>query len=359
MATFPSKVNYATGDVLTATNMNDVGGAINLLDGAQYAAGKNLIINGAMDIWQRGTTFTALNGYSADRWYFNNASSATGRTFSRQSAVLTGFNFCQRVQRDVGTTLTGSISIRQNLESISSIPLAGKIATISFYARAGANYSPTSNALVAQLKSGTGTDQNSVNTYTGEVNVINQTATLTTTWQRFSYTGTIATNATELAVVFVSAPVGTAGANDYFEVTGVQLEAASTASPFQTASGTVQGEVALCQRFYFRAGANSGNATSAFSTYGQGFCASITEAFLQVYFPQTMRTNPTAIEYASIAVADSSGTFYNLVSTAFNQINTNSVNLYCYGLAGLTANRPARLANNNNTAGYFAASAEL
>ena len=69
MATFPSKVNFVTGDVLTATNMNDIGGAINLLDGAQYAAGKNKVINGDFGINQRVFTSTTTNGaYGFDRF---------------------------------------------------------------------------------------------------------------------------------------------------------------------------------------------------------------------------------------------------------------------------------------------------
>jgi hypothetical protein len=214
---------------------------------APFVAGKNAIINAAMDIWQRGTSFTA-QGYTSDRWFF--ASGAVGRTITRQSSALTGFTYCQRVARDSGNTATNAMSLRQSLESVNSLIFAGKTVTMSFWARAGANYSPASGGLVAQLKSGTGTDQNSAVSYTGEVNVINQTATLTTSWQQFSYTGTVGSTATELSAVLIAIPVGTAGAADYFEVTGVQLEAGNVATPFTTASGSFAGELALCQRYY-------------------------------------------------------------------------------------------------------------
>ena len=86
MATFPSKVNYATGDILTATNMNDVGGAINLLESAQWAAGKNKIINGDFGVWQRGTSISLTTGtaaYGADRFLAQCNFSAGTSSFSQ------------------------------------------------------------------------------------------------------------------------------------------------------------------------------------------------------------------------------------------------------------------------------------
>jgi hypothetical protein len=263
------------------------------------------------------------------------------------------------VQRDSGNTSTAVTSIRQTLESVNSIPFAGKTVTISLYARAGANYSSAANALSVYVKSGTGTDQNSVNGFTGDTNVIFQTATLTTTWQRFSYTGTVASTATQLAVILTNTPVGTAGANDYFEVTGIQLEAGSTASPFQTATGSAGSELALCQRYYFRAGANSGGTTNAYSPYASGYTASTTEAYALVKFPQTMRVAPSTITVGNLAIVDSAGNFFPVSSITYSGANTNGVTLYCYGLTSVTANRPAVLSNNNNTAGFFDASSEI
>jgi hypothetical protein len=197
-----------------------------------YYAGKNKVINGDFGIWQRGTSFTvavSTTPFTADRFQSTRTGAAAGSTVSRQvtndTTNLPFIQYCARVQRDSGNTSTAVNSIRQTLESVNSIPFAGKTVTISLYARAGANYSSAANALSVYVKSGTGTDQNSISGFTGDTNVIFQTATLTTTWQRFSYTGTVASTATQLAVILTNTPVGTAGANDYFEVTGIQLEA--------------------------------------------------------------------------------------------------------------------------------------
>jgi hypothetical protein len=356
---FPAKTDFATGDVLTATNVNDITGTLNLLQGANQAGGKNLVINGDFGVWQRGTSFTSpsFSDYTADRFKNVNYNVApTTYSISRQSfatadAPATMFEngyFFRSTLTTIGST-TVYDTCSQRIEGVLN---SGATMTLSFYAKSDS--SRTQQALGVQNYGSGGS---------AEITSLAATSfTTTTAWQRFTFTFTV-----------FSTSGKTIGTSPYFyffirqacasgsvlDVTGVQLEYASTASGFQTASGSIGGELALCQRYYFRSGANSGGTTSTFSTYGQGFCSSTTEAFIQVYYPSSMRVNPTALEYASIAVADSTGSFFNVVSVAFNQINTESVNLYLYGLTGLTANRPARLANNNNTAGYFAASAEL
>jgi hypothetical protein len=218
----------------------------------------NPILNSAFQIWQRGTS-VAVNGgavsYTTDRWQIQTATASVNTTTSRQATNdttnLPFIQYCARVQRNSGVSANGFISLQQYMESINSIPFAGKTVTISFYARAGANYSSASNALGVQLQTGTGTDQNNAGSgYTGLATPINSTATLTTTWQRFTFTGTIATTATEIGLNIYYLTTGTAGAADYFEITGVQLEVGSVATPFKTYAATLQGELAACQRYY-------------------------------------------------------------------------------------------------------------
>jgi hypothetical protein len=219
-----------------------------------FVAGKNAVINGALQIWQRGTSIanTASTVYTADRWVTVGTPAAF--TISRQATGdttnLPSIQYCARIQRNSGQTNTTNFDLVQGLETSNSIPFAGKTVTLSFYARAGANYSPTSSILAAALYSGTGTDQSPTAAFTGQVAVINQNATLTTTWQRFTYTASVASTATQLKTIFTMGPTGTAGAADYYEITGVQLEAGSVATPFTTATGTIQGELAACQRYY-------------------------------------------------------------------------------------------------------------
>ena len=275
--------------------------------GLRYQApvNANPVLNSAFQVWQRGTSFTTTNAYTADRWY---KGGNTPHTFSRQTTNdttnLPNIQYCLRAQRDSGSSATGIMQLANMFETVNSIPYAGKTVTFSFYARAGANYSPTSNALSAQVRTGTGTDQNLFSGYTGSATPITVSATLTTTWQRFQGTATLSSSATEMCVYFESAPTGTAGANDYYEVTGVQIEVGSVATPFKTYAGTIQGELAACQRYLpvMALGANSilmGSATSTSATR------------INYTFNVTPRVAPTGITV-------SNNTHFALYNSAFN-----------------------------------------
>jgi len=272
-------------------------------------AGKNAIINGGMDVWQRGTSVavaaSTANVYTADRWItytFANQAITVARQLTNDTTNLPNIQYCARYQRNSGQTGTTILSFAQNFESINSIPFAGKTVTMSFYARAGANFSASSNILVAALISGTGTDQNYLNGFTGTATVATQNVTLTTTWQRFTITGTVATNATQLCTIFQYTPTGTASTNDYYEITGVQLELGSVATPFSRAGGSIQGELAACQRYYQKSylqatapGTASTNAGLVFLQFGN---VTNTWNFGSVRLPVVMRAAPTVTIYS-------------------------------------------------------------
>jgi hypothetical protein len=345
-----------SGDVTVSFDQANFGGG-------QGAAGKNACVNGGFDIWQRGTSFTISSGvatYTADRWQVLRA--ATGLTVSRQATNdttnLPFIQYCARLQRANGNTATDVIYMDQNFESVNSIPFAGRTVIVSFYARAGANYSSTSNALSASLISGTGTDQNGFSGLTGAATPASTTATLTTTWQRFTFSGTIATNATQLLTRFNYAPTGTAGANDFFEITGIQLELGASATPFKRNGANIQGELAACQRYYYRQTyAAVGDRTAV------GYNPSTSIAYIVFPFPVTMRTAPSALEQSG------TGTDYS-VSTSTGTVTCNAVPTFFTGNAlagGVTLNFAAAalpagvtsLFRNATTNAYLGWSAEL
>lgn len=253
----------------------------------------NAVLNSAFQIWQRGTSgvaATAAGAYFADRWVVGRgvAGSTGSRQLTNDTTNLPNIQYCARVQRDSGNTSTSAIFLAQSFETINSIPFAGKAVTISYYARAGANYSSASNALTLTAASGTGTDQQILGTYTGTSGFITSTATLTTTWQRFTATGTVSSSANEIAFYFNYTPSGTAGANDYFEITGVQLELGSIATPFHTYAATIQGELAACQRYYWVIGGTD----AQFPLVG-GYTQNGVQNRFPIPYPVQMRTVPT------------------------------------------------------------------
>jgi hypothetical protein len=320
---------------------------------------RNGVINSGYDVWQRGTSIAinTINTYTSDRWTtkFTALSPYTvSRAATGDTTNLPFIQYCARVQRASGQTGTGILGLYQNFENINSTAYAGKQVTFSFYARAGANYSAASSALTANVFTGTGANQNiTTGSLTGQANPINQTATLTTTWQRFSYTATLAATATQVVLGFECVPVGTAGAADYFEVTGVMLEVGSQASPYAPATPTYATELAACQRYYWRSGGNS-----VFQRYGNGSARSTNQVDIVVNFPSTMRTTPTSLDYSNIAVYDGS-TVTATTAIALDQTSPMFGGLLVTVASGLTQFRPYSLLSNNTTSAYLGFSAEL
>jgi hypothetical protein len=292
----PARLAVGTnGQVLTADSTAATGLAwATASSGSSNVAGKNGVLNSAFNVWQRATSFTNCSSiYTADRWYSYTYGVTTGRTLSRQATGdttnLPNIQYCVRLARDNGNTSTAAWQFFNPWETVNSIPLAGKTVTVSFYARKGANYSATSSFLRILLNSGTGTDQNPISGYTGAVDIIDQNATLTTTWQRFSYSASVPSTVTELATNFYWAPTGTAGAADYVEITGVQLEIAGSASAYSPNTSTYQAEVEACQRYYYLA------ASGDTKTICPGGAFSGTDNRGVVTFPVTMRIAPTLV----------------------------------------------------------------
>jgi hypothetical protein len=241
-----------------------------------------------MRIWQRGTTISnpisSPNFYTADRWGCNRAGDVSGATVSRDISGLSGFEYSLKLQRTAGNTSTAALSLWYSNESTNTYDLAGGPVTLSFYAKTGTTYS--GGLLGVIIYSGTGTDQRVYN-YTGLVSVASVNQAITSTWTRYTLTGTVPANATELGLQFNWVPSGTAGADDSVYITGVQLEAGSTATEFERRPiGT---ELALCQRYYLKKAALTIN---GLALVGNAVVTNVQQDFPDT-FP-TMRSSPVA-----------------------------------------------------------------
>ena len=338
------------GETLVADSSTSTGLRYN----ANYAAGKNKIINGDFGIWQRGTSFTnPLAGvYTADRYRTSNTTDPTSRTISQQTftpgtAPVAGYE-SQFFLRSVLTTLGSSTGIRiQNvIEDVRT--MAGQTVTLSFWAKSDTTRTQPASSIDQNFGSGgSATVATSASTYV-----------TTTAWQRFSFTltmpsisgKTIGTN----SHLRVSLEQNITDGNT-MDIWGVQLEAGSVATAFQTATGTLQGELAACQRYYYR------STGSLYSTLAAGSANSATLIKAYTNLPVTMRTKPSAVDYATLCGYDNA-TVYGGTITAAIDVNLSTpsiVNCDFTGFTGLNAYRPYWILANSSTSGYLGFSAEL
>jgi len=326
--------------------------------GLRYTAGtvqSNPVLNSNFSVWQRGTSIsvTANPQYVADRWAISRSATST-MTVSRQATGdttnLPNIQYCGRFQRNSGDTSTAVPNFAQSFETINSVPYAGKTVTLSFYARVGANWSAGSS-FNCYFNSGTGTDQNVLSGYTGNASIATSNPTLTTTWVRYTLTGTVATTATQIAFGFYYTPTGTAGVNDYVEMTGVQIDVGSVALPYRSNGATFQGELAACQRYYQRK-TSVGNAT----VFGMGQASSTTQAYYSIPIPVSFRVAPSVAHSSAAGWTSSTGGAGGTIA-AF-QMSADSVSLQISGGSGLVAGNASALVGTSGSA-YLELSAEL
>lgn len=275
--------NMTVGGNLSVTGNTTLTGA--LVPSSSFK--RNRIINGNMQVWQRATsasgTYSSVYTYATvDRWCFYSAQSMTT---SQSTSVPSGFQYSLKVLRTAGNTSTAPLYAAQVIESVNMYDLAGKSVTISFWAKAGANFSSASSALTVSVNTGTVADQGSstAGSWTGLTSAIGSTTTLTTTWTQYTFTGTFGSSVLEALVQFNYIPVGTAGADDSFFITGVQLEVGTVATPYERQIYSDQ--LAQCQRYY--ASLINGN------TMWSGNITNGVAYYTQYILPVTMRTTPT------------------------------------------------------------------
>jgi len=361
----------ANGETLVADSSTTTG----LRYGANFAAGKNKIINGDFTINQRAFSSTAVGSvYTFDRWKVFlslNTGTATysAQTFTPGTAPVAGYearNFLRCVTSGVTSANSASYTfLTQYIEDVRSF--ANQTVTVSFWAKA-ASGTPKVSVELGQFFGSGGSPSATVNTYGGQ-------ATLSTSWARYSVTvavpsisgKTIGTDANSSALLTsfwltagadFNSRTGSLGQQDNtFDIWGVQVEAGSVATAFQTATGTIQGELAACQRYYFRS-----TGGSAYSNYAVGIGYNTTVAEYTLALPVQMRITPTSIDFANLMNFDTpagSGSATTSVTLSASQQSPNFVHLSASGSSGLTQYRMYTLLNNNNAAGYLGFSAEL
>ena len=298
---------------LTSTVEQNTGGAV-----APYVAGKNAVINGGFDIWQRGTTSTS-NGYTtADRWSLYNLGGGT-TTWSRESTIVPSTSTYSLKMSQA--TAAGLLIVQQAIETLNTRQFAGK--TIAFSMQAAAS---ASTDLILQVSYSTTVDNAVGGTWTIITPTSGGTGTVSTTasFTRLSGVYAIPSTAQSILVKAYSLSVA-AGTSLYFGE--MQFELGSVPTVFTRAGGTFQGELASCQRYYQNAGGAVIGIWSGMTTTGGTY-------YSEIFLPVTMRATPTmtASIYGASAfgsVTSGGGTPYT-VSAAGVATSTGAASYYTW-----------------------------
>ena len=246
---------------------------------------RNAIINGGFDIWQRGTSFTANNIYTADRWWHVNDS--VGATsvdrFAADSSLIPG---CEYFLRMVRTSGTNRWVIGTNLETSTVKKFKGKTVILSYWLRKGSSL--TADTSVA-LKT-TSAEARFNSTVDSSTATITAAQLSTSTFTRFTQILTIPSNSTALGLAVEFEAKSQAGSsNAFLDIAMVQLEEGTIATPFEQRPIGI--ELALCQRYY-QAGATISSGYSFYNPIGD---PGLRGTHITLPFKVTMRSSPTIL----------------------------------------------------------------
>jgi hypothetical protein len=355
------------GETLVADSSTSTG----LRYTGNYAAGKNKIINGDFRINQRSFTSNTTSGtFNFDRFQQANSGGTftlTPQTFTPGAAPVAGYEGSTFLRGITASqSAVGDFALfEQKIEDVRT--LAGSTAVVSFWAKA-ASGTPKIGVELSQNFGSGGSPSATVNTALGAV-------TLSTSWVRYSVSvavpslsgktiGTTANTSFVEANLWVSAgsTLATRASsigiqNNTFDIWGLQVEDGSVATAFQTATGTIQGELAACQRYYVRFGANT---ATPFQGFGYGFANSTSVVYANVPLPVAMRTTPLTIDSANaIRVQSNINVTISTIASGNVGASPTSGGLYITTPASLTAGNAYLVCADNNNTAYVGFSAEL
>ncbi len=240
-------------------------------------AGRNYIINGAMEFNQRGPdSASATSRYVLDRWKAN----ASGATILGSLIEVSNVPF-SNYMRLVASTADDNWGWFQNIEHPKDF--SNNTYTLSFEAR-------SADGSVA------GFDVEPSFVFGSDTNELLTTTSIPLTTSFVKHTVTITTP---------DLSGKTIGDNDFFSIgfiqklnqTGqfdlrkVKLEEGTIATKFTRAGGTYAGELALCQRYFYTP--NTPGVGSATQNIGMGYALGVDRALITVNLPVYMRRYPT------------------------------------------------------------------
>ena len=317
---------------LTSTVEQSSGGAV-----PPIVAGKNAIINGGMDWFQRSTSVTIPNTtpgyYAPDRFLFYSNGGST--TLSRVAGTA-GITYATQVATTSGNT---QINIENRLEYQSAQLLMGKTVTFSFYV----NVATTSGVGIAVGDYYPSSLDNWASVTFAQKGTVSAGQLSAGNWVRQSITFTVDSNTTGLGFYLTITGLGA----NTLQITGLQVEIGSVATPFSRAGGTLSGELAACQRYAWVA-----DLSTVSLVPGAGFTTSA--AAFTIPFPVSMRTAPSATSSGTFTANENGVGTRTFTALGSFGARTTALSFEMSGSSGLTVGKP--LAANS---GVIVITAEL
>lgn len=287
-----------------------------------FAGARNLIINGAMQVAQRGTSFTTDNVYTIDRWKSGDGTGGSpARTLSQeefalgQTSVPNARYYLKHDQ--TGASTNGNASLVHKIEDVTRFD--GQTVTLSFYAKADASMN-IDIRFIQDFGSG-GSPSSDVE--------LNEIVSIGTSWTKYTVTktlgslsgktvGTDGEHTSSLTINIDFEPTSTFT----FEATLFQLEYGETASPFEHRS--YGDELIRCQRYYQTLKVLGVNYSAGVSYNGGSNAVLLTSNFLKMRAAPTITfDNSGNIEYyngsswvdTTVSVQDTSDNYTVIVAT--------------------------------------------
>jgi hypothetical protein len=339
----------ATSNVNTALPIGTAGQVLQVNSGAtapewatvSSAVNKNYLINGGFAIAQRGTSFTASNNnddaYTLDRWYILSDTNDVIDVTQDTTTVPTNGQFA--IALDV-ETVNKKFGIATIIENKDVIGLVGNTVTFSFKAKVSSTtkldnvkaaivaWSGTADTVTSDIISAwgaEGTNPTLIANATYENSPVN--LNLTTSYATYSVSAAVDTASTKNIILFIWSDVTDTTLGDFLYIAESKLELGSTATAFQYAGGTIEGELAACQRYYFK---DSKCAVS------DGYAQTGTNIYSVYVYPTTMRATPTLTQTgAATFSANTAASTFTQDANGSNEIRS-LINFLAGASTGLT-----------------------
>jgi len=308
------------------------------------AGRKNLLINGDMQIAQRGTSATASGStygqyISVDHWapYYHQTD-------------------CEQVDADIENRKVKALKITAGgtngrhyvytkIENGSASLGGGQPFSLSFWAKSSQNFNYTIEMRY----------YNSASENNGSATILATEVSFGTEWKRYTFNGLTAVDgshsATRDAFLLINAGAASEGTGSDLQITEVQLELGSVATEFDNSLSYGE-QLALCSRYY----QNTGTGYAYATVLGLGYANTTTSVIVHHELRVPMRTTPSFSSNGTFQTTQTGVTGITNIGMSTSSPTNVRVD---FTTSGVNVGEPYGVRNVNDANAYIAFDAEL